>query len=95
MAYCGRGLVFSVYGEVEGWRLTTVDLLMSLQQVLLDEAHVALTAPKGPLTCAIKSTTTSSPHYFTLYLHPSHRPSPSSVLLRKRQFHRMRPLAHR
>lgn len=34
--------------------LTTMDLFMPLQQVLLDEAHVTLTAPKRPLTCAIR-----------------------------------------
>lgn len=36
-------------------RLTTMDLFVPLQQVLLDEAHVTLTAPKRPLTCAIRN----------------------------------------
>lgn len=37
-------------------KLTTVDLLMPLEQVFLNEAHVTLTAPERPLTCAIKNT---------------------------------------
>lgn len=32
-------------------RLTTVDFFMALQQILLYEAHITLTAPKRPLTC--------------------------------------------
>lgn len=47
-------------------KLTTVDLLMSLEEVLLNEAHVTLTAPERPLTCAIKSTTIHPPHYLGL-----------------------------
>lgn len=43
-------------------KLTTVDLLVPLEQILLDEAHVTLTAPERPLPCAIKSTTIRSPH---------------------------------
>lgn len=33
---------------------------MSLEQVLLNEAHVTLTAPERPLTCAIKDITIHS-----------------------------------
>lgn len=33
----------------QGNRLTTVDLLVSLEEVLLDETHAALTALEGPL----------------------------------------------
>lgn len=43
--------------------LTTVDLLVPLQQILLDEAHVALTAPERPLTCAIKNTSIRTSRY--------------------------------
>lgn len=35
----------------QGNRLTTVDLLVSLEEVLLDETHAALTALEGPLAC--------------------------------------------
>lgn len=31
--------------------LTTVDLLVSLQEVFLNEAHVTLSAAERPLTC--------------------------------------------
>lgn len=43
-------------------KLTTMDLLMPLEQVLLNEAHVTLTAPERPLTCAIKNTTIRPSH---------------------------------
>lgn len=39
---------------------------MSLEQVLLNETHVTLTAPERPLTCAIKNTTIHPPHYLGL-----------------------------
>jgi len=48
--------------HAEGLKLTAVDLLVPLEQIFLDEAHVTLTAPERPLTCAIKSTTIRSPH---------------------------------
>lgn len=35
--------------------LTAVDFLMALQQILLYEAHITLTAPKRPLTCTKKN----------------------------------------
>lgn len=35
--------------------LTTMDLFVSLQQVLLNKAHITLTAPKRPLTCIIRN----------------------------------------
>lgn len=38
-------------------KLTTVDFLMSLEQVLLNEAHVTLTATKRPLPCRDNSHT--------------------------------------
>lgn len=42
--------------------LTAVDLLVSLEEVLLNEAHVTLTAPERPLTCMIKNKTIHHPH---------------------------------
>lgn len=33
-----------------------MDLFVPLQQVLLDEAHITLTAPKRPLTCTVQNT---------------------------------------
>lgn len=36
--------------------LTAMDLFVPLQQILLNEAHVTLTAPKWPLTCMIGNT---------------------------------------
>lgn len=51
-----------------------MDLFMPLQQVLLDEAHVTLTAPERPLTCAIQNigsnlTVNVSLHYKLQYKH--------------------------
>lgn len=51
------------------WELTAVDLLVSLEQVLLNEAHVALTAPERPLTCMIRNKTGHHPHMNQLYRH--------------------------
>lgn len=50
-----------------------MDLLVPLQQVLLNEAHVTLTAPKRPLTCAIKSTT-APPQHINDCRHPTRCP---------------------
>lgn len=64
--YCLRACFWKEDENATAEELTTVDLLVPLQQVLLNEAHVTLTAPERPLTCAIKNTTIRSPHYLTL-----------------------------
>lgn len=52
-------------------RLTAVDFFMALQQILLYEAHITLTAPKRPLTCTKKN---KKKNFSTLMLFtkPSH-----------------------